>query len=362
MPKISNRILFRTPAFSNYYLNHYASVKFWICKLKHSLNLLKPTTFVQWLATYDCNFACGHCEASAGKKGDSELTTEQVLSLVDELAGLKIKHMFISGGEPLVREDLFEIISYLLKKDIGYGIASNGYLVDSFKKQFTKNKPNLFFTSIDGLAQTNDQLRGMNGAFNRSISALAFFKSIGVDERWVNTLVYPGNMDQLQELKKHIKDSEATLWRLALAIPAGRAINNDKMYLNNEQIGDIFAFIENTRKELNITISEDAGCLGPLDLNLKSHPFFCGAGLTRCSVMPDGEILGCQIAYDNQYSEGNIKKKSFSEIWQKGFSRFRNPEFDATCSDCKYFHRCRGGCWGMRLGGRHCYKDVWEKE
>ncbi|MFX0095845.1 MAG: SPASM domain-containing protein, partial [Candidatus Hodarchaeota archaeon] len=78
-----------------------------------------------------------------------------------------------------------------------------------------------------------------------------------------------------------------------------------------------------------------------------------------CSVMPDGEVLGCQIAYDNRFSEGNVKYTSFQEIWQKGFSRFRQPQFEKECLECNYFKPCRGGCWGMRLGNRHCLKEIW---
>lgn len=175
-------------------------------------------------------------------------------------------------------------------------------------------------------------------------------------------MVYPGNIEQLPKLKEKISASAVTKWRLALAIPVGRAIRSNDMFLNNAQISYLFDFIKNSRKELNVEICETEGCLGCLDLKLRSKPFFCGAGLTRCSIMPDGEVLGCQIAYDNKFSEGNIKHKSFKEIWQNGFSRFRNPKFDQECLQCEYFHSCREGCWGMRLENRHCLKDIWDEK
>jgi len=357
---VARKIINRTPLLSKYFLNHYATYKYLNFRFRQKFNILRPEV-VQWLATYNCNFHCRHCEASAGSKNVTELTTDEVLKLVTELREMEIKKVLISGGEPLLRKDIFIIIRHILDEGMQYGIASNGYLVTRFKEEFRSMKPSIFFTSIDGLEQTNDEIRGMNGAFRNTFEALDFFKSIGVEHRMINTVVFPGNIEQLLELKKIILGSSATFWRFALAIPVGRAKDNEKMYLNAEQIKYLFEFIENTRKEFKVELSEDSGYLGCLNLKLRSRPFFCGAGLTTCSVMPDGEVLGCQIAYDNRFSEGNIKQKSFKEIWQKGFSRFREPQFNKECLDCKYFDACRGGCWGMRLGNMHCLKKIWNE-
>jgi len=354
------RIISNTPFLRNYRLNHYATYKFWGCKFKQKLNILKPD-FVQWLATYNCNFNCKHCEAGAGRTGTSELTTDEVLKLVADIGEMEVKRILISGGEPLIRKDIFRIVHYILERGMQYGIASNGYLVKEFKEDFSSMKPYLFWTSIDGLERTNDEIRGKKGAFRNCFEALEFFKSIGVKNRIVNTVVFPGNIEELLELKKIIANLDAvTSWKLTPVIPVGRAKENEKMNLTKEQMRYLLDFVKNSRKEINVEIKEDAGYLGCFALSNRSKPFFCGAGLTRCSVMPDGEVLGCQIAYDNRFSEGNVKFKSFKEIWKKGFSRFRNPQFIKVCLDCQYFDSCRGGCWGMRLGNRHCLKEIWE--
>ena len=355
---IAKRIIYISPLLRDFYLNHYTTYKFLGFKFRQKLNMLRLKE-VQWLATYNCNFHCRHCIANAGSRNVSELTTDEVLKLVTELRDMEVRRVLISGGEALLRKDIFIIIRHMLDDRMQYGIASNGYLVTKFKEEFSSMKPFFFLTSIDGLEQTNDEIRGMKGAFRRTLEALDFFKSIGVEDRMINTVVFPGNIEDLLELKKIILNSSATFWRFALAVPFGRAKDNEKMYLNTKQIKYLFEFIENTRKEFNVEISEDSGYLGCFNLKLRSWPFFCVAGLTKCSVMPDGEVLGCQIAYDNKFSEGNIRLKSIKEIWEKGFSRFRSPQFDKECLDCKYFDACRGGCWGMRLGNKHCLKKVW---
>ena len=343
------------------YSKYYLKYKFLSCKLKLKLNILQPEVF--WLATYGCNFHCEHCEASAGDKNTSELSTEEICNVITELSKMKIKRFFISGGEALIRKDIFEIIRHVLDSGMEYGLASNGYAVDMYKEEFREMKPYMYFTSIDGLEKTNDRIRGKEGAFKKSLEALKFFKSIGVGFRSVNTVVVPDNIEELPELKKVIMNSAATFWRFAIPIPVGRSKNNEKMCLNHEQIKYLFDFIEETNKEFDVELTEDAGYLGCMSFKLRSRPFFCGAGLTRCSIMPDGEVFGCQIFYDNNFSEGNIRNKSFKEIWKTGFSRFRDPKCDKEeCLSCEDFQSCRGGCWGMRMGDKHCYKDIWRKD
>lgn len=144
---VAGKIVSHTPFLRNYRLNHYATYKFLICKLKYKLNILKPEEFVQWLATYDCNFHCEHCEASAGTRILSELTTEEVLDLMADLSEMEVEKVLISGGEPLIRKDIFKIIQYILERGMKYGIASNGYLVNEFKDEFRNMKPFMFFTA-----------------------------------------------------------------------------------------------------------------------------------------------------------------------------------------------------------------------
>jgi radical SAM protein with 4Fe4S-binding SPASM domain len=353
-------ILLKNPYLNKHYFNHFSTYNFYWLKLKKSLNLLHPIE-VSWLTTYNCNYKCIHCEASAGSSKVLELTTDEAFGLIDELKDMGVKRILLSGGEPLVRKDIFSIIEYILNRGLKYGLQSNGYLVDKFTDEFKKMKPYMFFTSIDGLEQTNDEIRGKKGAFKKSLDSLKFFQSIGVEKRVINTVVLPTNIQELPELKKIIQRSSATLWRLAIPIPAGRANDNEKFSLNKEQLKYLFKFIDDSKKELHVELTEDAGYLGCYALKLRPYRFFCDAGLTYCAIMPDGEVLGCMTAHDNTYSEGNIRITSFSKIWKNGFSRFRDPQIEKECLACTYLHACRGGCWGMRLKNKHCYKEIWDR-
>ncbi len=362
LPIKTKRMIYESYVF-NIYSRYYLRYKFLSFKLKHKLNMSTSDLTVHLLLTYNCNFHCKHCEANAGDKIISELSTDEICNLVTELSKMKIKKIYLTGGEPLVRKDVFKIIRHILDEGMEYSIGSNGYFVTEFQEEFRNMKPSSYFASIDGLEQTSDNFRGKIGAFRKSLQALEFFKSIGVKDMVVNTVVIPENIEQLPELKKIIMNSAANYWRFSIPIYVGRAKNNKEIFLNDEQVRHLFDFVEETNKEFPTEISEDAGYLGCLDMKIRSRPFFCGAGLTRVSIMPDGEVLGCQLAYDNRFSEGNIRNKSFKEIWQTGFSRFRDPQLEKKeCITCKYVDSCRGGCWGVRLLDGHCYKRIWEKK
>ncbi len=346
----------------NTYSKNYMRLKFLQCDLENKFKIIPPDMKVHLITTYACNFQCKHCEASAGEKCEYELSTEEVYNLITELSEMNIKRIFIGGGECLLRKDIFKIIEHILKMGMEYEIESNSYLVSNFKEEFRNMKPRTYCTSIDGLEMTNDDIRE-KGSFKKAFQALEYFKSIDVGVRIINTVVIPDNIGQLPELREIIMNSAATFWRLAIPINSGRAKDDEKLSLNDEQIKYLFGFIEESRKKFAVGISEDAGYLGPLSLKLRSVPFFCGAGFTRCTILPNGNVLGCQLDYDDKYSEGNIRDKSFKEIWQTGFSRFRDHHLDKEdCLKCKHFNSCRGGCMGMRLGNRHCYKHIWDEK
>lgn len=113
-------------------------------------------------------------------------------------------------------------------------------------------------------------------------------------------------------------------------------------------------FLNSARRRISIRMAEPPGYLGRWDPWLRPRPFFCGAGQETCSIMPDGEVLGCHVIYDSAYSAGNITKAPFESIWRSSRGRFKCPAPDENCRACRYWRACRGGCWAMRFGSRPC--------
>jgi radical SAM protein with 4Fe4S-binding SPASM domain len=77
--------------------------------------------------------------------------------------------------------------------------------------------------------------------------------------------------------------------------------------------------------------------------------------------MPTGDVIGATTLHDAVYSEGNIKEQSLREIWHNGFQRYRQPVLPEECQTCRYLPACGGGKFGMRVGDRHCNKQLWEE-
>jgi len=352
--------LLRIPVLKGYYLKKASRLKRRLCLLLARGGRLKPFTFVQWLATYNCNLRCPYCEASAGKPAENELTTEEVKRLVDDLGRMGVKRFLISGGEPLLRPDLIEIMKYAARRNLELGLVTNGFFVEDLWNDLRCLNYFLYFTSIDGAQDYSNSMRGNRDAFQRAMKGLELFGGLSIPAIMVNTVVHPGNIDQLENLFKILKNSPATYWRLAPITKVGRAATRNEYALTGKQLRFLADFIKTHQEATKIEFCESHAYVACFDGRSLGKPFFCGAGLTRCSIMPDGEVMGCHQAYDASLSEGNIRDKPFSQIWKEGFTRFRRDAFPLPCQSCCHLNQCQGGCWAEMVKQGACLKSVWE--
>jgi radical SAM protein with 4Fe4S-binding SPASM domain len=360
MIDILEHSIFKIPLLNRSYLKRVNKLKRHFCLFLQRFGLLKPFTFVQWLATYNCNLHCPYCEASAGNAAENELTTEEVKSLIDDLAQMGAKRFLISGGEPLLRPDLTEIMKYASHRHLKLGLVTNGFFVEDRWNELQHFKYFLYFTSIDGTPEYSNRMRGNREAFARAMKGLELFGRLRVPAIMVNTVVHPGNIDQIEGLFKILKNSPVHYWRLAPIARVGRAATQGEYSLTGKQLRFLADFIKTHQDAMKIEFCESHAYLACFNGRSLGKPFFCGAGLTRCSVMPDGEVMGCHQVYDISLSEGNIRDKPFPKIWKEGFTRFRRDGFPIPCQSCAYLDQCQGGCWAEMEKQGSCLKSVWE--
>lgn len=314
---------------------------------------------VHWLATYRCNSRCVYCEASANDVNCEELRTEQIKKVLDELEELKVRHFFVSGGEPLMREDLFDVLDYAKQRGMLVAMITNSLLYDKFKDQIKNAGFRSIWTSIDGLYETHNRNRRYPDAYQITLDAIRYYTEIKIPLRVVNTLVHPGNYNELPKLFQQLREAGINRWRLALAIPVGRA-SDDNWALSPNQIEELFYYVENIRKDFDVELSEELGYLGCMDISTRNSPFICPSGLTFCVIMPDGHVLPCQVVYDIKYSQANVKETPFKEIWKNGFKSFRHVKLEGECSICIHRKACGGGCWGQRVTQGKCLRGIWD--
>lgn len=359
LPELIERCLLGTPVLGRWYRARAAALKGWSCLTLDRFGMLRPFTFVQWLATNRCNLSCPYCESSAGEADRRELDRGEAERLIDELGAVGVRRLFISGGEPLMRPDMVPIMAYANSRNLRLGLATNGWRVPELGEEFGRLRLYLYFTSLDGTAELHDRVRGREQAFARALQGLEAAARSGVPVRMVNTVVHPGNISLLEELAGVVKDSGATSWRLTPVSGVGRAAGRKEFELDGGQLRYLAAFIDRQRGKPAVDFGESHMYLGALAGHTRGKPFFCGAGLSRCSIMPDGEVLGCQQAFDLRFSEGNVRDKGFPHIWKHGFSRFRDNSFPGSCMGCSHFSGCRGGCWAERVNRGSCMKPEW---
>jgi radical SAM protein with 4Fe4S-binding SPASM domain len=345
----------------NLYEANYGKIWTNIYKLKKSLSFLEAPTYVQLVITHKCNYCCEHCGTSAGQPLPNELSTQELMSLISEMGNMGVKYLSVTGGEPLLRKDLFQILHHAKQVGMKVGFVTHGGLVSEFKEKISQLKPYSMMVSIDGLKETHNKLRGDNANFDKSLNAMKFFAEIKVPRRSISTTVNKRNFEDLEELKKIIFSSGANHWRINIAIPEGRAKSKEWMHLSESQILKLFQFIKENKKKFKIEICEGAGYLGEWDSRLRDTPFYCGCGWNTCTIMADGTVMGCPVFEDKEmHSEGNIRDSSFKQIWENKFERFRKLKLPDDCNSCKHLNSCRGGCWMMRIFDAHCLKEVWE--
>jgi radical SAM protein with 4Fe4S-binding SPASM domain len=327
----------------------------------HRLGRLKPVTFVQWLATYRCNFQCSFCEASANREQADELTIQEVYTLIDDLRAMGAKRLLISGGEPLVREDMPEIIRYATRAGLSLGLVSNGYLTGKKWADLQRGRYFMYFTSLDGPPGLHDSLRAPD-SFGRVMDSLERFAAHKVPVRIVNTVVHPGNFHLLSEMLGLVKKSLATRWHITPIQIVGRAAGQERLRLNGRQLRRLVEFAASSSRTMPVVLGESHAYLNCLTGIPLAKPFFCGAGLTRCAIMPEGSVIACQQVYDLQFAEGNVRRRPFSKIWRENFKNLRQWETPQSCRGCEHLGACRGGCWAEMKLHQTCLKPFLSRD
>lgn len=196
-----------------------------------------------WECTLSCNAACKHCGSSAEKKKyEGELSTEEMKNAFKQIANdMDAKKIWINvtGGEPLVRKDLCEVMEYATN-ELGFrwGMTSNGLLLDKdMLEKLKKANMESVSISIDGIGKTHDEFRGVEGAYEKTIRNI---KNM-VDSNYfmiteVTTVFHKKNIDQLEELYEVISELGVDVWRLIPMDPIGRAKENSEYLLNGDEV------------------------------------------------------------------------------------------------------------------------------
>ena len=314
-----------------------------------------PLRELFWECTLRCNMACRHCGSDCLKESAvPDMPFADFLPVLDEVAAhCDPSNVMIDtvGGEPLVRPDLMDCGRTIRERGFMWGFVTNGLLLDhSVARELAQAGINSLSLDVDGMREEHNWLRNSAVSFDAAMRAIEAVQTIPNLTWDVITCVNGRNLHRLNEVKKLLIEAGVTHWRCFIIDPMGRAANDKDLLLTDEQFRDLLNFIVTTRIEgkININYACD-GYLGAYEGLVRDHFFFCQAGLSVASVRANGDISGC-LSIRSDYSQGNIYRDSFWDVWENRFDLFRDREWmkRGACKDCEVFRYCQGNGFHMR--------------
>lgn len=315
---------------------------------------LHRLNYIFWECTLRCNLSCMHCGSDCMKDTSvSDMPKEVFLKALDDIRPIIEPNnttIVLTGGEPIVRKDIFEIGEELYSRGFPWGLVSNGMgmsetviakLLDSGLRAMT--------ISLDGLEESHNWLRGNANSFKNAVQAINILGKVEGVNYDVVTCANPRSIGDLPDLYDMLVKARLKQWRIFTVFPIGRAKQDDALQLEPRAFKALFDFIKKVRKEGRIRLNYGCeGFLGDYEGEVRDNFFFCRAGVNIASILVDGSISACPNLRDN-FIQGNIYKDNFKDIWLNKYSAYRDRSWakKGICADCEFFSQCEGN--GMHL-------------
>lgn len=313
---------------------------------------------VQWMATLRCRLTCPHCMAAGAVLGQADMPLPAVRGLIDQVAGMGVEEFLITGGEPLVREDLPEVIEHLGRRGQRWSLNTAVMPAAAQRRAMRDNPPGFVAVSIDGPPDVHDAFRGRTGSFAEAVEAIGFFASLPGCRVVAGTTLTQRNFNHLGATRAIVAASGADGWGLHLLVPEGRAAGRTDLDLSCRQKRRLLNLVAQWRRTMDVNLADELGYVGPGEPLVRNSPWRCGAGRTQAVVLPGGQLVPCNTL-DVTTSAGNVLERPLADIWAGGFAELRNWRPAGKCRACEHAAACGGGCWLHRRAGTHCSKDVW---
>ena len=319
-------------------------------------NLVKehPLQQLFWECTLRCNLHCRHCGSDCRREASqNDMPAEDFLRVLDSVSRHYDPHkvfVVISGGEPLMRDDLEACGRQIYERGFPWGMVTNGlYLTAERFRALMDAGLHSMTVSLDGLEQNHNWMRGHADSFARVSDALDLMVAESRLVFDVVTCVNESNYAELPALREFLIEKGVKAWRVVTVFPAGRAANDPAMRLTTARMRGVMDFIRETRADGRIEASYGCeGFLGSLEHDVRDYFYHCSAGVTVASVLIDGSISACTSIRSN-FHQGNIYKDDFMDVWENRFEPYRHREWmrQGVCADCNMFRYCQGN--GMHL-------------
>lgn len=296
---------------------------------------------VMFELTYKCNFRCIHCYVSPDKKR-KELTTRDVFSILDQLKDAGAFHIGFTGGEPLLRKDIFRILDHAKRCGFRISLLTNGYLIDkNVAERIASLGASLNRVDISVLGASKKTFEGITGAgdsFDKVLDSIKLLKDEGVNVQIKSTLMTP-NKDEFLEIRNLAKKMKC-LFRYGPTV--SRKADGDGITLQYQVSPDEVS-------RLKRLLSGDKKAINEFVVGRRSL-FHCGAGRTEVTISPYGEMNFCLEIHYPRYS---ILESSFKDCWErlKGLVEDIKLPDNYECGACeiaRFCHWCPAKAWLLK--------------
>lgn len=317
--------------------------------------------YVVWELTLRCDLACHHCGSRAGTARQRELSTNEALAVVEQLAAQGTDEVVLIGGEAYLHAGFLAIVGALKQAGIVVSMTTGGRGIDlALARAMAQAGMDRVSVSVDGLRDSHDSLRALKGSYAAAISALAHCKSAGLSIT-ANTNFNRLNQKEAEPLYDALRQASVEAWQVQLTTPLGRAADRTALMLQPWDLLELLPQLERLSHRaasdgIRIIAGNNLGYFGPEEATIRSlsadgcdHWQGCQAGRFVLGIESNGDVKGCPSLQSDSYVGGNLLRQPLASIWQDSeelaFTRQRSSEsLWGFCSSCPFAEPCLGGC------------------
>jgi heme b synthase len=316
---------------------------------------------VAWEVTRNCNLNCVHCRAAAGRgPHDGELDTAKCLQILDQIEQVGKPIVILTGGEPLLREDIFDLARYGTDRGLRMVMATNGTLLTAETTEKMKSGGiQRVSVSLDGAdAAQHDRFRKVDGAFDGAIRSIELLKQADIEFQ-INTTITRHNIGQAEDMLGLAVRLGAAAHHLFLLVPTGRAKDMTDQEIDASEYERLLHWFYDMRDKVPVhlkatcaphyyrVLRQEAHRRGErvdyATYGLDAMTRGCLGGTSFCFISHIGIVQPCGYL---ELNCGDLKNTTFRDVWENSevFRKLRDfSAYKGKCGDCEYLRFC-GGC------------------
>jgi radical SAM protein with 4Fe4S-binding SPASM domain len=295
----------------------------------------QPPSRIYVDVTNACPLRCLHCCSRSGDSYENELTLAEIKDIIDQVQEMSVHSLVLSGGEPMLRADLFDMLEHARTRGLGVTLLTSGIMIDRWTARALGDLHIRVKISLDGVrAETHDFLRG-RGSFEKALQALTLLREEGVKERSIHFTTHTKNMDELPALADFLPAAGIQNLVVGTIKPSGRAKEHESLLLPPA----LYPYFKQKVSEL----AQRGTVVIQSFVDRDWEGFGCPATCNKFGLTASGTATTC-VFFGNELQGGNIREFSLRELWEQYRAGTALFAANSHCRECPVLPVMGGGC------------------